>query len=210
MTTPKLYYSPGACSLASHIAIEEVGIPYETQRVNLAQGEQRQPEYLKVNPRGRVPALQLGEHILTENVGILTYLGGGYPDAKIWPQKTWDQAKLVSSMAWLSNTVHPAYGHYVRTERYVDDESCKQAVKDKGLASFRGYLEEIDRLLTGQKWCIANQYTVIDGYLLVFYRWANRAKLPVKELRNYTALVDRVLSRPAVHKVMADEGITME
>lgn len=210
MTTPKLYYSPGACSLASHIAIEEVGIPYETQRVNLAQGEQRQPEYLKVNPRGRVPALQVGDHILTENVGILTYLGGGYPDAKIWPQKTWDQAKLVSSMAWLSNTVHPAYGHYVRTERYVDDENCKQAVKDKGLASFRGYLEEIDRLLTGQKWSIANQYTVIDGYLLVFYRWANRAKLPVKELRNYTALVDRVLSRPAVHKVMADEGITMD
>ena len=206
----KLYYSPGACSLASHIAIEEVGIPYETQRVNLAQGEQRQPEYLKINPRGRVPALQVGDHILTENVGILTYLGGGYPDAKIWPQKTWDQAKLVSSMAWLSNTVHPAYGHYVRTERYVDDENCKQAVKDKGLASFRGYLEEIDRLLTGQKWSIANQYTVIDGYLLVFYRWANRAKLPVKELRNYTALVDRVLSRPAVHKVMADEGITME
>ena len=210
MTTPKLYYAPGACSFASHCAIEEVGIPYEAVRINTQQGEQRSPEYLKINPRGRVPTLVVNDHPLTENVGILTYLGGGYPDAKIWPEKTWDQAKLVSSMAWLSNTVHPAYAHYFRTERYTDDDSAKESVKKKGLESFHDYLKEIDRLLAGQKWCIANQYTVIDPYLLVFYRWGNRAKLPVKELKNYTALVDRVMSRPAVHKVMQDEGITLD
>lgn len=206
----KLYYAPGACSLASHIAIEETGIPYETQRLNLAEGDQRKPEYLKLNPRGRVPTLVMGDHVLTENVGIMTYFGGGYPDANIWPKKTWDQAKLLSTMAWLSNTVHPAYGHYVRAARYVDGDDHQVAVKEKGLANFRGYLEEIDKLLEGHKWAIANQYTVADPYLLVFYRWANRAKLPVKELRNYTALVDRVLSRKAVHKVMADEGITLD
>ena len=209
--TTKLYYAPGACSFASHCAIEETGIPYEAVRINTQQGEQRSPEYLKINPRGRVPTLVVNDHGLTENVGILTYLGGGYPDAKIWPQKTWDQAKLVSSMAWLSNTVHPAYAHYFRTDRYVDgDDAAKEAVKKKGLESFHDYLQEIDRLLAGQKWCIANQYTVIDPYLLVFYRWGNRSKLPVKELKNYTALVDRVMSRPAVHKVMTDEGITLD
>ena len=206
----KLYYAPGACSLASHCAIEETGVPYETQRLNLAEGDQRKPEYLKLNPRGRVPTLVVGDHVLTENVGILTYFGGGYPDANIWPKKTWDQAKLLSTMAWLSNTVHPAYGHYVRAARYVDGDDHQAAVKEKGLANFRGYLEEIDKLLEGHKWSIANQYTVADPYLLVFYRWANRAKLPVKELKNYTALVDRVMSRKAVHKVMADEGITLD
>ena len=206
----KLYYAPGACSLASHCAIEETGVPYETQRMNLAEGDQRKPEYLKLNPRGRVPTLVVGDHVLTENVGILTYFGGGYPDANIWPKKTWDQAKLLSTMAWLSNTVHPAYGHYVRAARYVDGDDHQAAVKEKGLANFRGYLEEIDKLLDGRKWSIANQYTVADPYLLVFYRWANRAKLPVKELKNYTALVDRVMSRKAVHKVMADEGITLD
>jgi glutathione S-transferase len=113
-------------------------------------------------------------------------------------------------MAWLSNTVHPAYGHYVRAARYVDGDDHQAAVKEKGLANFRGYLEEIDKLLEGHKWSIANQYTVADPYLLVFYRWGNRAKLPVRDLRNYTALVDRVLSRKAVHKVMADEGITLD
>jgi glutathione S-transferase len=208
--TVKLYYAPGACSLASHVALEEVGIPYETQKLNLAEGDQRKPEYLKLNPRGRVPTLVLDSHVLTENVGILTYLGGGYPEAQLWPAKTLDQAKLVSTMAWLSNTVHPTYSRYFRPERFVSDESAKDAVKAKAGELFRGYLEEIDKLLEGHKWAIANQYTVADPYLLVFYRWGNRSKMPVTELKNYTAHVQRVLARPAVQKVMADEGITLD
>ena len=206
----KLYYAPGACSFASHIAIEEVGIPYETQRLDLAAGDQRKPEYLKLNPRGRVPTLVVGNEVLTENVGILTYFGGGYPDANIWPKKTWDQAKLLSTLAWLSNTVHPAYGHYVRAARYVDGDDHQQAVKDKARASYFDYLKEIDGLLSGRKWCIGSHYTCVDGYLLVFYRWANRQKMPVRELANYTSHAERVLSRSAVKKVMADEGITLD
>lgn len=206
----KLYYAPGACSFASHIALEEVGIPYDTQKLNLAEGDQKKPEYLRLNPRGRVPTLVVDDQVLTENVGILTYLGGGHPDAGIWPKKTWDQAKLVSTMAWLSNTVHPTYGHIVRSERYATSDAAKEDIKAKGKANLQGYLEEIDKLLEGHKWAVANQYTVADGYLLVFYRWANRAKMPVNDLRNYSALAQRVLARPAVQKVMKDEGITME
>ena len=206
----KLYYAPGACSLASHVALEEVGIPYETQKLNLMEGDQRKPDYLRLNPRGRVPTLVVDDQVLTENVGILSYFGGGYPQAGLFPKKTWDQAKLMSTLAWLSNTVHPAYGHYVRAARYVDGDDHQAAVKEKGRANFQGYLEEIDKLLEGHKWSIANQYTVADPYLLVFYRWANRAKLPVRELKNYSALVDRVMARPAVKKVMADEGITLD
>jgi glutathione S-transferase len=206
----KLYYAPGACSFASHIALEEVGIAYETQKLNLAEGDQRKPEYLRINPRGRVPTLVVDGHPLTENVGILTYLGGGYPDAGIWPKKTWDQAKLVSTMTWLSNTVHAAYGHLVRPERYADDDASRESIKAKARVMYEGCLREIDTLLEGHKWCIANQYTVADGYLLVFYRWGNRQKMPVRELRNYSALMDRVLARKAVQKVMADEGITLD
>jgi glutathione S-transferase len=206
----KLYYAPGACSLASHITIEELGIPYETQKMNLAEGDQKKPEFLRINPRGRVPACVVDGEVITENVGIITYFAGGYSSEGLWPKKTWDQAKLVSTMAWLSNSVHPAYGHIVRAERYADDEAAKEAIKVKGKATFQGYLEEIDKLLEGQKWCIANQYTPADAYLLVFYRWGNRSKMPVRSLKNYSALVDRVMARPAVQKVMADEGITLE
>jgi glutathione S-transferase len=205
----KLYYAPGACSLASHIALEELGEPYETQKLNLAEGDQRKPEYLKLNPRGRVPTLVVDGEILTENTGILTYIGGGHPGAGLWPKKTLDQARLVATMAWLSNTVHTTYAHLVRAERYADDEAAREAIKAKARAAYQGYLEEIDRLLAGHKWSIANQYTVVDGYLLVFYRWGNRNKFPVTALPNYSALMQRVMARPAVAKVMADEGITL-
>jgi len=206
----KLYYAPGACSFASHIALEEVGQPYETQRLNLAEGDQRKPEYLAINPRGRVPTLIVNGHILTENVGIMTYLAGGYPQAKIWPDDTWHQAMAVSTMAWLSNTVHTTYGHLIRAPRYVDDAAAQEAVKAKARTMYGEQLNEIDRLLKGRKWSVGNHYTVVDGFLLVFYRWGNRNGFPVKSLANYSALMDRVLARPAVKKVMADEGITLD
>ncbi len=206
----KLYYSPGACSLASHIAIEEVGVPYETVRINTSQGEQRSPAYLAINPRGRVPTAIIDGHVLTENVGIMTYFAGGYPKANIWPKDTLHQALAVSTMAWLSNTVHTTFAHMFRAERYADDEAAREAVKAKGRAMFGEQLNEIDRLLAGRKWAVGTNYSVVDGYLLVFYRWGNRNQFDVKSLPNYSALMQKVLARPAVKKVMADEGITLD
>ncbi|MFZ3324095.1 MAG: glutathione S-transferase N-terminal domain-containing protein [Usitatibacter sp.] len=206
----KLYYAPGACSLASHIAIEDVGLPYETVRINTAQGEQRKPEYLAINPRGRVPTVIVDGKVLTENVGILTYFAGGYPKANIWPKDTWHQAKAVSTMAWLSNTVHTSFAHLFRPERYVDDDPSREAVKSKARTMYWDQLKEIDGLLAGRKWSVGTSYSVVDGYLLVFYRWGNRNQFPVKTLGNYTVLMDRVLARPSVKKVMADEGITLD
>ena len=205
----KLYYAPGACSLASHIALEESGLAYETQLIKTAEGEQRKPEYLAINPRGRVPTLVVDGHALTENVGILTYIAGGHPKAGIWPKDTFHQAMAVSSMAWLSNTVHPTFAQYFRSERYIDGDAPREALKAKAKSNYEGYLREIDGLLAGRKWAVGNHFTVVDGYLVVFYRWGNRIQLPMRELANYSALVDRVLARPAVKKVMADEGITM-
>ena len=208
--TIKLYYGPGACSLASHIVMEEVGVVYETQRLKLAEGDQRKPEYLKLNPRGRVPTLVVDGRVLTENVAIMTYFGGGYRQAGLWPKKTWDQVKLISLLTWLSNTVHPAYGHLVRPARYVDGAASQEAVKATARELYGGYLDEIDALLRGRTWAVGDHYTVADPYLLVFYRWGNRNGYAVKALAHYTALMDRVLARPAVKKVMADEGITLD
>ena len=113
-------------------------------------------------------------------------------------------------MVWLSNSVHPAYGHYLRPARYVDDAAAQEHVKAKGKTMFEDYLREIDSIVAGRKWAFGNQFTVIDGYLVVFYRWGNRAGMPVKAMKSYTALIERVLARPAVSKVMADEGITLD
>jgi glutathione S-transferase len=206
----KLYYSPGACSLASHLAIEDVGLPYEAVRINTSQGEQRKPDYLAINPRGRVPTVIVDGNVLTENVGILTYFGGGYPKANIWPKDTWHQAKAVSTMAWLSNTVHPTFAQMFRPERYVDDDPSRESLKGKARNTYWDHLKEIDGLLAGRKWAVGTGYSVVDGYLLVFYRWGNRNQFPVKTLANYAALMNRVLARPTVKKVMADEGITLD
>ena len=208
--TIKLYYAPGACSFASHIALEESGVAYETQRIRTAEGEQRSPEYLKINPRGRVPSLVVDGKVLTENVGIMAYVGGGYGQGRIWPKDTWQQAKCIATMAWLSNTVHTTYARHFRAERYIEGADHVQALKAKALTDYQDCLAEIDRLLDGRRWSIGNRYSVVDGYLLVFYRWGNRAKLPVKSLANYTRVMNQVLDRAAVKKVMADEGITLD
>jgi len=207
----KLYYGPGACSFASHIALEELGFPYETQKLNLQEGDQRKPEYLKLNPNGRVPTLVVDGKPLTENVAILTFLGGGFPDKGLWPKETWSQAMLLSAMAWLSNTMHPAYGHIVRAARYSDDAAAQETIKAKARVTFGDYLKQVDGWLgKTPKWMMGKQYTVGDGYLLVFYRWANRNGYDVKAMANYTRHANDMLARPAVKKVMADEGITMD
>jgi glutathione S-transferase len=204
-----LYYSPGACSLAPHIVLEELGIAYQAVRISTAEGQQRSPEYLKINPRARVPALVVDGKVLVENVAILSFLGGGFASKGLWPAKTWDQAQALSFMAWLADTVHPAFAHLFRPERYVEGPACADAVKAGGRKAFGDSLKEIDRLLAGKRWAIAGRFSVVDAYLVVFYRWGNRNGFAMKDLPNYSALVERVLARRAVKKVLADEGITM-
>jgi len=204
-----LYYAPGACSLAPHIVLEELGVPYEAVRISTAAGEQRKPEYLRINPRGRVPTLVVDGKVLVENVAILTFLGGGFPDKGLWPHTTWDQAQALSLMAWLADTVHPAFAHFYRPERYVEQGACIEAVKAHGRNAFHDGLREIDALLEGRRWAVGGHFSVADAYLLVFYRWGSRSGLPVRDLADYTALVERVLARPAVSRVMQAEGITM-
>src|SRR5918911_744276 len=156
-----LYYAPGACSMASHIALEETGTPYERHIVNLAQGEQTKPEYLNgVNPRGKVPALKTDDGMLlpTEPLGL---------------------ARALSHMAYLSNTVHPAFTHIMRPGRFATDESAHENLKATGKENFWKLLQEIDGLLAGKDYVLGSQYSAADGYTLVFYGWGKRIGLPV-------------------------------
>ena len=200
-----LYFCPGACSTASHIAIEETGTPYEEKPVALAKGEQKTETYLKVNPRGKVPALNVDGKILTENTAILTYLAKQFPAKKLMPTDPFEEARCISTMAWFSNIVHPSYTHYMRPERFAPEASAQPGVKETGKKTFWTHLQEIDGLLAGKDWIMGKEFSVADGYALVFYGWGLRAELPVKELANYTAFKDRMLKRPAVRKVLESE-----
>ena len=101
-----LYFSPGACSTASHIGIEECGATYTEHPVLIAKGEQKTPEYAKINPRGKVPALAIDNEILTENTAILTYVAKTFPAKNLLPTDPLAQARCISTMAWFSNIVH--------------------------------------------------------------------------------------------------------
>lgn len=200
-----LYFSPGACSTASHIALEETGTPYVEKLTQLAKGEHKTEAYQKINPRGKVPALDVDGKVLTENTAILTYLAHRFPEQRLLPSDPFEQARCISTMAWFSNTVHPAYTHIVRPERYASSESGQGEVKAESKKTFWTHLQEIDALLKGKTWFMGEQYTVVDPYALVFYGWGVRGEFPVTTLEAYTAFKDRMLARPAVRKVLESE-----
>jgi glutathione S-transferase len=201
----KLYYAPGACSMASHIGLEESGAPYETKLISFANAEQRSEAYLKINPRGRVPALSIDGAILVENTAILTYLAKKFPAAKLLPADPLAEARCISTMAWFSNTVHPSFTHINRPERFADDPAVHPNLKETGRKNFWANVQEIDSLLKGKDWMMGTQYTVCDPYALIFYGWGVRINLPMKELAAYTAFKDRMLLRPAVRKILERE-----
>ena len=199
-----LYYSPGACSMAAHIVLEESGEKYEPLRMDFSKAEQRSVEYLKKNPLGRVPLLRLdsGEY-LAENTAILPYLAKRFG---LWPADPLKEAKALSLIGFFATSVHPAHSHVSRTERFTADPAAFPSVKDMGLKTFHGFLKQIDGMLAGREW-FGDSYSVLDPYGLVFYVWGVRRELPVAELKNYTVFKDRMIKRAATQRVLEDEKI---
>jgi len=200
-----LFFSPGACSLASHIGLEETGAPYELEPILLAKGQQRTEEYLKINPRGKVPALNVDGKILVENTAILTYLARTYPDKKLLPADPAEEARCIGTMCWFSSVVHPSYSRFHRPARFAESDSAYAAVEESGRKSFWASLQEIDSLIQGNEWIMGKAFTAVDGYALVFYGWGARSGFPMTELRAYTAWRERMMQRPTVKKSVESE-----
>src|SRR5262245_21643282 len=201
-----LYYASDACSIPPHIVLQEGGEKYTPRKVDLAKGEQRTPEYTKIHPLGRVPALLLDDGSpLTENTAILPFLGKRFG---LWPSDPVKEAKALSLIGFFAATVHPANGHIGRTERYTDDKGAFPSIQAKAKQSFAEYVKQIDAMYAGREW-LADSYSVLDPYAFIFYFWHHRRGEPVAELKNYTAAKDRMLKRPAVQRVIADEGIKL-
>lgn len=201
-----LFYAPGACSMAPHIVMEEGGETYTPRRLDLSKGEQRAAEYMKIHPLGRVPALLLDDGSpLTENTAILPFLGKRFG---LWPKDPVGEAKALSVIGFFAATVHPANGHIGRTERYTDDKAAFPGIQAKAKQSYAEYMQQIDAMYAGRDW-LAGDYSVLDPYAFIFYFWHARRGEPVAALRNYTAMKDRMLKRPAVQRVVADEGIKL-
>jgi len=205
----KLFYAPGACSLAPHIVLEEIGGIHDFERVNLREGAQRAPAYLAINPKGRVPALATDQGVLTENPAILAYLAQSFPAARLAPL---DDAFLFAQMQgfnlFLCSTVHVAFAHAFRPERYADGEAPAQAMRAKAPRALADAFALIERILVdGRPYVLGDSHSVADSYLLVFSRWMDTRGLGSLAAFPMTAAhLARVSDRPAVARALAREA----
>jgi glutathione S-transferase len=202
----KLYYAPGTCALASHIALEEAGAAYTTERLDFKSNQQTSPEYLKVNPKGRVPAL-VGDHgVLTETPALLTYIAQSFPQAKLAPlDDAFAFAQVQAFNSYLCSTVHVAHAHKGRGYRWATEESSFADMKGMVPKTMAACFALIERGMLKGPWVMGEQYTICDPYLFTLTGWLEGDGVDLATLPKVMAHRQRMAERPAVKKVMEDE-----
>ena len=181
-----LYFAPGTSSMAPHIALHEIGAPFESHPLSFAKGEQRQPSYLSLNWEGKVPTLMIDGWLLTEVAAILYYLGRTYPDADLMPRNDpRREAQVISWMSFIASTLHPA--------RF---RGAEHALSVYAIA---------DQRLGDAEWAVA-RYSIADIHLFrLYWRLCNALDFPAGLFPHLAAHHDRMMKRPAVQKTIAIE-----
>ncbi len=181
-----LYFCPGTSSMAPHIALHEVGASFESKPISLAKKENRTPDFLAINPEGKVPVLLIDGRPLTEVAGVLFYIGKSFPSAALLPDGAEAEAQVISWMSFIAATVHPA--------------------RRLGLEQARGIYELADRRLGGRQWAVG-RYSIADIHLFrLFWRFRNSLNPGPGEFPNLSAHYDRMMSRPAVRRTIEIES----
>ena len=206
----KLFHSPGACSIVTHIALEEAGADYEPVRVVLAEGEHLKPDYLAVNPHARVPALVTDRGTLTENVAILNHIADRFGSAGSVPrQDAYEAGKVNELLGWFASTVHISFAQVWRANRFTRDEAAHQALIAGGRENLAQHFDEIEQL-AGDAWLVGDRFTAADSYALIFFRWGRRIGLDMRDYPNWAALNERLLAVPSVQRVVEIEELGTE
>jgi len=168
----RLYYAPGTCALATHITLEEAGAPYEAVLVDFRSQAQRSPEYLAVNPKGRVPALVTENGTLTETPALLCFVAQRFPNADLAPlADPFALAQVQEFNSYLCSTVHVAHAHRMRGTRWADDTAAIEAMKRKVPSNVTECFELIEHKLFKGPWVMGEQYTICDPYLFTIASW---------------------------------------
>lgn len=205
-----LYHSPGACSLAAHIVLEEIGAPFEAKRVAIAEGEHLTPDYLAINPHARVPALTDGAFVLTESPAILSYLGHRFPEAGLLDLKDLEKlGRTEELLGFFSSSVHVAFAQIWRATRFAEGEAAREDVIAVGRTAVSGYCDELEEVAGGGDWIVGGRYSIADPYMLVFYRWGRLIGLDMAAYPGWTRHKEAMMGRPAVQRALAREGIAI-
>jgi len=202
----KLYYAPGTCALASHISLEETGAAYETVRLNFANGEQRKPDYLAVNSKGRVPALVTDRGVLTETPAILAFIAQSFPAAGLAPlDDAFAFAQAQAFNNYLCSTVHVAHAHRLRGSRWADDEAAIDAMKKKVPQTVGECFELIEKEMIAGPWVMGDGYTICDPYLFTIARWLEGDGVDIGRFPKVKEHYARMEARPAVQRALSQQ-----
>jgi len=202
----KLYYAAHTCSLASHIALEDAGADYAAVRISFATEEQRKPEYLAINPKGRAPALVTGKGILTETPAILAFIAQSFPQARLAPlQDPFLFAQVQAFNSYLCSTLHVAHAHRMRGTRWADEPAAIEAMQRKVPDSVGACYELIEHKMLGSPWVMGETYTVCDPYLFTMAQWLEGDGVDPSRFPKVIDHRRRMSERPAVQKAISEE-----
>jgi len=202
----KLYFAPGTCALASHIALDEAGAAYTTERLDFKANQQNSPEYLAINPKGRVPSLVTDRGILTETPAMLAFIAQSFPQAKLAPlEDAFAFAQAQAFNSYLCSTVHVAHAHKLRGARWAIEESSFADMKRKVPQTVGACFALIERDMLRGPWVMGEQYTICDPYLYTIAGWLEGDGVDLAALPKVADHRKRMSERPAVRKVLAEE-----
>jgi glutathione S-transferase len=200
------YYAPHTCSLASHIALEQAGADYELRRIDFARNEQRSAEFLRVNPKARVPALVTPRGILTETPAILAFIAQSFPAARLAPlDDPFAFAEVQAFNSYLCSTVHIAHAHRMRGYRWADDPAAIAAMQKKVPQSVTECFELIEREMLRGPWVMGDAYTVCDMYLFTLAQWLEADGVDLRRIPKVADHRRRVAENPIVAKAIEAE-----
>jgi glutathione S-transferase len=208
MPLVKLWYSPGACSLAPHMLLNEIGQYFEPIRVPIREGAHLTEEFIRLNPKKRLPVLALDGEVITELPAIALAISHLAPRHHLMGKTPLDEARVLEWLNWLSGTVHgQAYGGLWRPQRFADDEALHPAIIAKGRQTVADCYAMIDARLTGP-YAVGDGLTAADAFLYVLYRWGVRIGLDMRgAYARYTRFAEVLTQRPSVKATLATEGL---
>jgi len=201
------YYGVGTCALATHIALEEVGASYEAVRIDMVGGQQRSPDYLKVNPKGRVPALATERGVLTETPALLAFVAQQFKSANLAPlDDPFAFARVQEFNSYLCSTVHIAHAHKTRGARWTDDAAAMETMKRKVPETMTACAEQIETGMIKGPWVMGDAYTICDPYLFTIARWMELDGVDLNRFPKIKAHMQKMAARPAVARVLAAQA----
>ncbi|CAM3468074.1 glutathione S-transferase family protein [Paracidovorax anthurii] len=199
-----LHYARGTCALAVRIALEEAGADYTLARLDLPAGQQRSPEYLAINPKGRVPALATETGVLTETPALLAYVAQRFAQARLAPVAPHAFARMQEFHSYLASTVHVAHAHGRRGARWADEPEAIAALQRKVGPNMVECFELIEQHYLQGPWVLGEDYSVSDGYLFTVGGWLQSDGVDIARFPKVHAHHQRVAARPAVQRAMMD------